>query len=72
MAPDTVGGVKYSEFWDRLDTALGVGFAQVWAQTHVMSRLGGRTARQALDAGLTPKEVWAIVWAELELPATLR
>ena len=32
-------------------------------------RLGGRTAVEALDAGIPPKQVWAAVWRVLELPA---
>lgn len=64
--------MKHSEFWDRLDLALGTGFSRVWADTHVMSALGGRTTQQALDAGLSPKEVWRVVWAELGLPPTLQ
>ena len=37
-----------------------------------MSDLGGRTAQEALDAGVPPKQVWAAVWAALELPDTER
>jgi hypothetical protein len=33
-----------------------------------MAELGGRTAREALDAGVPPKEVWRAVWTALELP----
>jgi hypothetical protein len=34
-----------------------------------MAELGGRTAEQALEAGIPPKQVWRAVWAALELPA---
>ena len=37
-----------------------------------MSDLGGRTAQEALDAGIPPKQVWAAVWAALGLPDTER
>lgn len=49
--------------------ALGPAYAEVWADQYVMAELGGRTARQALDAGVPPKRVWAAVWAALDLPA---
>jgi hypothetical protein len=37
-----------------------------------MADLGGRTAEEALDAGVSPKEVWAAVWRALDLPGTER
>jgi hypothetical protein len=52
-----------------MESALGAGFALHWAQQTVLSDLGGRTPVEALDAGMTPKEVWAVVWRVLELPA---
>jgi hypothetical protein len=51
---------------------LGTGYARVWADTHVMRALGGRTAVEALDAGETPKSVWRAVHQTLELPASER
>lgn len=55
-----------------MDHHLGAGYARVWADQFVMSELGGRTANEALDAGLEPKQVWRAVWAALELPASER
>jgi Protein of unknown function (DUF3046) len=60
--------MRHTEFWDRMETALGPAYARAWAEQYVMSELGGRTAREALDAGVPPKEVWRAVWAALELP----
>ena len=60
--------MRHTEFWDRMETALGRAYARAWADQYVMSELGGRTAREALDAGVPPKEVWRAVWAALELP----
>lgn len=59
--------MRYTEFWSRLEDALGVR-ARSWAQDHVMVSLGGRTPQQALDAGEEPQQVWRAVHAELELP----
>jgi hypothetical protein len=55
-----------------MERALGAGYYQVWADQFVMGELGGRTARQALDAGFTPKEVWRVVHSVLGLPASER
>ncbi|WP_182526595.1 DUF3046 domain-containing protein [Nocardioides dongkuii] len=60
--------MRHTEFWSRLDAALGPAYSRTWAERLVMSELGGRTAQEALDAGVPPKEVWAVVWAVLELP----
>jgi hypothetical protein len=61
--------MRHTEFWDRLDRALGLAYSRTWASMFVMADLGGRTATEALDAGVAPKEVWRAVWAALELPA---
>jgi hypothetical protein len=55
-----------------MDDALGSAYAPTWASQHVMGALGGRTAQEALDAGVPPKEVWAAVWQALGLPETER
>jgi hypothetical protein len=64
--------MRHSEFWERMERHLGSGYARVWADTHVMRLLGGRTACEALDAGETPKTVWRAVHATLELPPVER
>jgi hypothetical protein len=55
-----------------MESALPRGYAAVWADQHVLSELGGRTVNEALDAGVSPKEVWRAVHAALELPASER
>jgi hypothetical protein len=37
-----------------------------------MADLGGRTAEEALEAGIPPKQVWAAVWQALGLPPSER
>lgn len=55
-----------------MDRHLGVGYARVWAESHVMSILGGRTVTEALDEGEDPKIVWRAVHATRGLPASER
>lgn len=62
--------MRHTEFWSRMDDVLGGSYARSWADMFVIADLGGRTASQALDAGVPPKEVWAAVWRTLELPAS--
>jgi len=51
-----------------MDQALGREYSKSWASMHVMAELGGQTAQDALDAGVSPKVVWRAVWATLQLP----
>jgi hypothetical protein len=62
--------MKHTEFWARMDEALGPSYARSWADMFVIADLGGRTTTEALAAGFSPKEVWAAVWRVLELPVT--
>nr|WP_323793166.1 DUF3046 domain-containing protein [Nocardioides sp.] len=64
--------MRHTEFWERMQLALGIDYMRVWAETHVMSDLDRRTAQEALDAGVPPKQVWRAVWAALGLPDTDR
>jgi hypothetical protein len=64
--------VRHTEFWARMEHALGPAYARSWADLFVIGDLGGRTASEALAAGVPPKEVWAAVWKVLELPASER
>ncbi|CAN5375872.1 DUF3046 domain-containing protein [soil metagenome] len=64
--------MRHTEFWERMELALGASYMRVWADSFVMSDLGRRTAQEALDAGMSPKEVWRAVWSALELPDSER
>ncbi len=51
---------------------LGAGYAGYWADSQVIAELGGRTVREALDAGEDTGVVWRAVYAHLDLPAKHR
>jgi hypothetical protein len=60
--------MRHTEFWTRMHAAFGdEAYARHWASQQVMRSLGGRTPREALDAGESPKAVWAAVWEDLGL-----
>jgi len=63
--------MRHTEFWARLEQVLGAGYYRSWADQYVIGDLD-RTASEALDAGIPPKQVWAAVWRALNLPATLQ
>ncbi len=60
--------MRHTEFWERMDAALGPAYSRSWADQFVIADLGGRTAAEALAAGESPRHVWRAVWAALELP----
>ena len=64
--------MRHTEFWARMEDALGSAYCRSWAGRHVLADLDGRTAQEALDAGVPPKQVWAAVWQALDLPAHQR
>jgi hypothetical protein len=60
--------VRHTEFWARMDEALGPQYARTWAHEHVMAELGERTVEQAFAEGEDAKLIWRAVWTTLELP----
>ena len=60
--------MRHTEFWARMEAALGPAYARSWAEQQVLADLDGRTVNEALAAGETPKTVWRAVWAALGLP----
>lgn len=64
--------VREAELWVRLNQVLPDGYASVWAEQVVLAELDGRTVSESLAAGVPCKRIWRAVWAQLELPQTLR
>jgi len=64
--------VRLTEFWQRMEAELGATYADSFARDHVITELGGRTVRQALEQGEPAKQVWRAVCATLELPPSKR
>jgi hypothetical protein len=46
--------------------------AEMLARDHVLGALGGRTAEQAIAAGVSPKEVWRAVCDDFGVPPERR
>jgi hypothetical protein len=61
--------MRLTDFWERLEGALGAGYARSWAADYVIADLGGRTVMQSIDAGIETVDIWRAVHAELQLPA---
>ena len=64
--------MRLQEFWSRLDRHFGSMRAQSVARDHVFATLGGRSAVDAIDAGLSVRKVWLAICEEYEVPARER
>lgn len=66
--------MRLTDFWSRLEDVFGPGYAASVADDQVLPQLGGRTIRQALDAGVQTVVVWRAVCAAYpdRVPAKLR
>ncbi|MFB7943209.1 DUF3046 domain-containing protein [Streptomyces sp. NPDC127049] len=64
--------MRLTIFWERMADHFGSGYADSFARDHVLSELGGRTVREALDAGWEAKDVWRVVCAAMDVPAEKR
>lgn len=60
--------MRLQEFWTRLDRQFGSMRAQSVARDHVFAVLGGRSAVDAIEAGLPVRAVWLAVCEEYDVP----
>jgi hypothetical protein len=66
------GGVRLTDFWDRMGTQFGDVYAQSVAKDFVFDKLGGRTVDRALADGVDAKIVWRAVCDTFKVPENLR
>ncbi|QAY74315.1 DUF3046 domain-containing protein [Agromyces protaetiae] len=64
--------MKLSEFQLAVDDEFGAGYASVLLQDLVLEAVGGRTAREALAAGVPPREVWLALCEATDVPPARR
>jgi hypothetical protein len=64
--------MRITAFRTRLTAEFGALRADTIAHDYVLSALGGRTVDQALDAGLSTKEIWRAVCDAFDVPADRR
>ncbi|MDK3257846.1 DUF3046 domain-containing protein [Blastococcus capsensis] len=64
--------MRLQEFWSRLDGQFGAMRAQSVARDHVFAALGGRTAADAIEAGVPVRKVWLAVCEAFDVPAKER
>ncbi|MFC5287710.1 DUF3046 domain-containing protein [Actinokineospora guangxiensis] len=64
--------MRITAFRSRLAEEFGPLRADTIARDHVFAALGSRTVDQALDAGISTKEIWRAVCDSFEVPAERR
>ncbi len=60
--------MRLQEFWSRLDAQFGSMRAQSVARDHVFGVLGGRSATDAIEAGVPVRKVWLAVCEDFDVP----
>ena len=68
----TLGDVRLTEFWSRMDAQFGEAYAQSVAKDFVFDQLGGRTVERAFADGVDAKFVWRAVFDTFKVPEHLR
>ena len=63
--------MRVSEFWECMDTAFGSRGRSLAADL-VLVELRSRTAVEALEAGIEPRQIWDAMCTEMELPDRYR
>ncbi|MGY1704978.1 DUF3046 domain-containing protein [Geodermatophilus sp. SYSU D00697] len=60
--------MRLQDFWSRLTSQFGSMRAESVARDHVFASLGGRTAVEAIEAGLPVRTVWLAICEEYDVP----
>ena len=55
-----------------MDDEFGAGYSRVLSSTLVLAGVGGRTADQALNAGVSPRDVWIALCEVQDVPPERR
>ena len=60
--------MRLTEFHDRVRERFGTGYSASVLADHVLAAIGGRTAAQAIEAGVEPRDVWWALCADFDVP----
>jgi len=64
--------VRLSQFRGLLRDEFGEVRGTSLARDHVFAELGGRSAEQAIEAGIDPKRVWEVICVAYDVPVERR
>ncbi|MCV7300189.1 DUF3046 domain-containing protein [Mycobacterium barrassiae] len=60
--------MRLTEFNELVEAQFGAVRASSMLVDHVLTRLDGRTAAQAIEDGVDPREVWRALCADFDVP----
>jgi hypothetical protein len=60
--------VRLTEFRELVDVQFGRVRGGSLLVDHVLTQLGGRTAMQAIEDGVDPRDVWRALCADFDVP----
>ena len=60
--------VRLTEFHELVDGQFGRVRGASLLVDHVLSGVGGRTATQAIEAGIDPRDVWRALCSDFDVP----
>nr|WP_245905972.1 DUF3046 domain-containing protein [Mycolicibacterium palauense] len=63
-----LAGVRLTEFHELVDAQFGAVRGASLLVDHVLSGVGGRTAAQAIEDGVDPREVWRALCSDFDVP----
>jgi hypothetical protein len=60
--------VRLTEFHELVEAQFGPARGASLLVDHALTRFGGRSAAQAIDDGVDPREVWRALCADFDVP----
>jgi hypothetical protein len=63
-----LAGVRLTEFNDRVVLRFGTVYGASVLVDHVLTGFDGRTAAQAIDDGVEPRDVWRALCVDFDVP----
>ena len=60
--------VRLTEFHERVILRFGTAYGASVLVDHVLNDFGGRTAAQAIEDGVEPRDVWRALCVDFEVP----
>jgi Protein of unknown function (DUF3046) len=60
--------MRLTEFHELVTVRFGATYGASVLMDHVLTGLGGRTAEQAIEDGIDPRDVWRALCADFDVP----
>nr|WP_168990743.1 DUF3046 domain-containing protein [Mycobacterium attenuatum] len=60
--------VRLTEFHERVTLRFGAAYGASVLADHVLTGIGGRTAAQAIEDGVEPRDVWRALCVDFDVP----